>query len=152
MASREHWSDDGKVHVKVSTIHTDIAAFVEWGAEAWREKRHKISVVWWNPWTWGGYEWRREGTPPDFSVRFFRANNSEIVNPNPPAVIVNQAGYGKVSLIYYLIGATYSPSSTTGVGPPSIPDRNFLGDDARAVTRIEVRYAWNGQQQTLSDP
>jgi hypothetical protein len=152
MSSREHWSDDGKVHVKVSTISTNLAAFVEWGAEAWREKKHTIPFVWWNPFTWGGSEWRREGSVPDFTVTFFRANNSTIDNPNPPANIVNQPGYGKLTLVYYLIGDTFDPNSATRVGPPSTGNTNFLGDDARAVVRIEVAYTWNGQRKTLSAP
>ena len=141
MSSREHWSDDGKLHVKVSTIHTNLAAYVEWGVEAWREKKHSIPKVFWKPWTWAGYEWRREGAPPAFTaVSFFRANDSLITNPDPPPVLVNQVGYSKNSLIYWFVGNT------------APPDSGFLGNDARSVSRFTVTYTWNGQTKTLSDP
>ena len=87
MASREHRS--GNTRIKVVTIHTDIVgSYVEWGAEAWRERRHRVPAVWWNPLTWGRYEWRREGTPPITTVEFFRGNGNVIPHStlNPQAV------------------------------------------------------------------
>ena len=77
MATREH--QQGNTRIKVQTVHTDIiGSFIEWGGEAWRERRHKIAAVWWNPLTWNKHEWRREGTPPLTAVEFFRGNRDPI--------------------------------------------------------------------------
>lgn len=139
MASREHQS--GKTRIKVATIHTDIVgSFIEWGGEAWRERRHTIPAVWWNPFSWGREEWRREGVPPLTAVEFFRGNGNAIpatvLNPQ----VVNQAGYQKLSCTYTFI------SVGTGSGPAD------LGNDARSVAKVKVAYTWDGTIHTLTDP
>lgn len=140
MASREHWSDDGKVHVKVSTIHTNIVgSLIEWGAEALRERKRKIPAVWWNPFTWGRYEWRREGSPPAFlNVRFIRGDGTDISHTTLNPAASEQPGYHKISTMYFF--ASYG----TGSGASD------LGNDARAVANVKVTYEWEGDHKTLS--
>lgn len=98
------------------------------------------SAVWWNPLTWGRYEWRREGVPPLTSVRFFRGNGDEmpatVLNPQ----LVNEPGYQKLSCVYVFV------STGTGTGPAD------LGNDARSVAQVKVAYTWQGATHTLSDP
>lgn len=138
MATREHWSSDGKVHVKVSTIHTNLAAYVEWGAEAWRYKKHRIVSVWWQPWTWGRTEWRQEGSPGMTDVAFLRGgDNLRIPDTTLNPAATNQPGYQKVSVTYVFVSG---------------PDPTDLGNDARAVARVVATYTWNGQTKTLQDP
>lgn len=139
MASSEHQSRN--LRIKVATIHTNIiGSFIEWGGEAWRERRHTIQAVWWNPLTWGHSEWRREGVPPLTSVRFFRGNGDEIpatvLNPQ----LVNEPGHQKLSCVYLFV------STGTGTGPAD------LGNDARSVAQVKVAYTWQGATHTLSDP
>jgi hypothetical protein len=137
MASREHRS--GNTRIKVATIHTDIiGSYIEWGGEAWRERRHKIPAVWWNPLTWGKYEWRREGTPPITAVEFFRGNGNVIPQSTLNPQLVSQAGYQKLSCVYAFV------SVGTGSGPAD------LGNDARSVANVTVTYTWEGTR-TLSD-
>ncbi|HKO95711.1 MAG TPA: hypothetical protein VJU86_01875 [Pyrinomonadaceae bacterium] len=148
MPSREHTSDDGKVRVKVSTISTNFGAFIEWGAEAWRERRYKIESVWWQPWTWGRYEWRRRGSPPNLQVDLFRANDTVIEYPNPSLTIADETGYRKKSLIYYFIGVNVSGSREAS--PNLGPDGSSTGSDARSVTKVVVTYTWDGAAKTLT--
>jgi hypothetical protein len=137
MASREHRS--GNTRIKVATIHTDIiGSYIEWGGEAWRERRHKIPAVWWNPLTWGKYEWRREGTPPITAVEFFRGNGDVIPQSTLNPQLVSQPGYQKLSCVYAFV------SAGTGSGPAD------LGNDARSVANVTVTYTWEGTR-TLSD-
>jgi hypothetical protein len=140
MASREHWSNNGNIHVKVSTIHTNIVgSFIEWGVEAWRERKYNIPVVWWNPVTWGGYEWRREGSPPVFSIiRFIRGDGTDISTSLNPSVSTPQSGYHKFSVTYFFVNF--------GNGNEPID----LGNDARSVAKVEVMYEWQGNQIALS--
>jgi hypothetical protein len=139
MPSREHTSDDGKVRVKVSTISTNLGAFIEWGAEAWREKRYKIESVWWQPWTWNRYEWRKKGSPPNLEVEFFRANDTVIEYPSPSLTVVDETGYRKTSLVYFIVGNASSPD-----------DGNMMGSDARSVAKVVVTYTWDGDTKTLT--
>jgi hypothetical protein len=157
MASREHWSNDGKLHVKVATIHTDIAGqYVEWGAEAWRDRKHRLTPVWWNPFTWWGYEWRREGSPPSFTdVAFFRSDGMRFADADltpPPSSSPSQPGYHKYSVIYYYLGVIIQPEDPN-LRPGTAPGNDArLGRDARAVARVTVTYTWDGEPHTLSDP
>lgn len=138
MATREH--QEGKVRIKVATVHTDIiGSFIEWGGETWREKKYKIAAVFWNPFTWGGYEWRREGTPPITAVEFFRGNGNAISQTVLNAQGVNELGYQKVSCLYTYV------SHGTGSGAAD------LGNDARSVANVQITYTWNGTTRTLSD-
>jgi len=148
MSSREHTADDGKVRVKVSTISTNLGAFIEWGAKAWREKRYKIELVWWQPWTWGRYEWRRKGSPPNLQVDLFRANDTVIEYPNPSMTVVDETGYRKKSLIYYFIGVNVNGSGEAS--PNAGPEGSSTGSDARSVTKVVVTYAWDGETKTLT--
>lgn len=148
MPSRDHTSDNGKVRVKVSTIKTTLGAYIEWGAEAWREKKYKVDAVWWNPWTWGRYEWRKQGSPPHLEVEFFRANDTAIEYPNPSLTVVDETGYRKKSLIYFFIGADVS--GTGSASPGAGPDGSSTGSDARAVTKVVVTYTWDGDTRTLT--
>jgi hypothetical protein len=138
MASREHQS--GATRIKVATIHTDvIGSFIEWGGEAWREKKHSIPAVWWNPLTWGKYEWRREGSPPITAVEFFRGNGDPIPESVLGAQGVSEPGYRKLSCVYTFV------STGTGRGPAD------LGNDARSVANVKVTYTWDGTSRTLPD-
>ena len=148
MSSREHTTDDGNVRVKVSTISTNLGAFIEWGAEAWREKRYKIESVWWQPWTWGSYEWRRKGSPPTLQVDLFRGNDTVIEYPNPSLTIVDETGYRKKSLIYYFLGVNVSDSGDAS--PNTGPNGSLTGSDARSVKKVVVTYTWDGDTKTLS--
>jgi hypothetical protein len=139
MTSVEHQS--ANLRLKVATIHTNIVgSFIEWGGEAWQEKRHAVQVVWWNPLTWGGSEWRQEGAPTLTNVSFFRGNGQEIpatvLNPQ----VVHADGYAKESCVY-----TFA-SIGTGSGPAD------LGNDARSVAQVKLTYTWQGATHELSDP
>ena len=138
MATREH--QQGNTRIKVQTVHTDIiGSFIEWGGEAWRERRHKIAAVWWNPLTWNKHEWRREGTPPLTAVEFFRGNRDPISDSVLHPARTSDTGYVKVSCVYTFV------SSGTGTGPAD------LGNDARAVANVKITYSWDGSARTLSD-
>jgi len=140
MPSREHRSD--RVRVRVSTIHTDILGkYVEWGVEATRERRYTIPAVWWNPFSWGRTEWRREGAPPAFvDVAFLRGDGNRIPDAVLQPTFERRAGYAKFGVAY----AFFSYGTGNGL--------TDLGNDARSVRRITVSYAWENSTFQLRDP
>jgi hypothetical protein len=142
MASSEYWPNHGESHVVVSTIHTDLlGAFVEWGAEVYREKKHRVPSAWWNPFSWARYEWRREGHTGFSDVAFFRGDGSRIPETVLQPQLVQNPGYIKFSAIYTYV--------SVGTGDSSAPAD--LGNDARSVTNVKVTYVIDGETHTLSD-
>jgi hypothetical protein len=130
MGSRRHHVGN-HTRYKVSTIGTNLAGvYIEWGVEVVRERRY---ATW-----WGGYEWRRAGSPPIFyfdSVTFYLGDGSVISNDLLQPAIIDETGYRKVHVVYAYVGNAPPPAETW---------------DARIVKNVRAKYNWEGQIITLT--
>jgi hypothetical protein len=139
MASRTFTSNRGKDRITISTILTHLPFFHEAGFEFKTERKKRVGSVWWNPFTWAGFEWVESAAVNQPSINNFvfiqgadhRKDPSDFLVVNTPDNMVNFVGHFKSSCV--LVGSTGATGS-----------RN-----ADSVTNVEIDFTYNGIQRTL---
>lgn len=143
MPTMELFSENGKCRLTISTILNHLIAFHEAGFEYKLEEKIKIPYVWWNPATFFGYEWRKTNkfTPPD--IRTFVFIQGADIQRNPfdfNVSRIQETGYYKSSCIYFGIGFD---------GGPTVANQSNLGNDARSINRIILKFRFNGTNREI---
>lgn len=123
MATRNFTSHNGNHRLTISTICTHLLVFHEAGMEFRTEKKVRGA-------------WKTRGLaeqPTDLSCEFMQGANHR--NPADFGVAgPHEHGYFKKSCVYFFGGS---------------PSPNDLGNDARSVTDVVIRFTYNGQTTTF---
>lgn len=73
-------SNDGRQKLNISVINTHLFVFHECGFEFTTQRKRRVTVQWWNPATWWGFEWvnsNRVLQPAITDLKFFMGNGTE---------------------------------------------------------------------------
>lgn len=149
MASRTLTANGGDDRLVISTILTHLMVFHEAGIEFRTERKRRVEVVWWNPFTWGnGFEWRRSNAATQPTIQEFSfVQGADIVRDPVDFAVTRSTGTGrvKVSCVYFAVSWT----STSDPRQPPPPGLSDLGNDARSVNDVIVRFTYGGESRTL---
>jgi hypothetical protein len=145
MASRTFTSNNGNDRIVISTILNHWIAFDEAGFEFSTERKRNRRVEWWNPFTWGGVEWKRSNDALQPSIDDFVFIQAPRVRRNPRDLAVSESrstGYFKSSCVKVGINV-----GSSGVGPGD--GSADLRNDARSVEDVIIEFTYNGVSRTL---
>jgi hypothetical protein len=147
MTTKTRYSHGNDHRLVISTICTHLVAFHEAGFEFRTERKQQVTVVAWNPFTWGGgYEWRKSNSAEQPSIlEYSFIQGTDIVRSPADFAVTETRNTGSFkSSCSYLFGGISNDSRTNPVDPP-----DDLGNDARSVNDVVVRYRYNGQDRTI---
>ncbi|WP_434994282.1 hypothetical protein [Arthrobacter sp. Ld5] len=150
MASITLTSNGGDDRLVISTICTHLAVFHEAGYEFTTERKRRVTSVWWDPSTWGsGFRWRKSNSAAQPTILEYTFIQGQDVRRDPSEFYVastQHTGYFKSSCVYWFV-STSSSSDPRNPAPSNSP--NDLGNDARSVNDVIVRFSYNGQERSL---
>ncbi|MBK7504890.1 MAG: hypothetical protein IPI52_07375 [Bacteroidetes bacterium] len=150
MASMTLYSNRGQYRLTISTILTHLVVFHEAGFEYSLERKVNLPYVWWNPSTYFGYEWRKSSRPTAPNITEFTFIQGADIKRNPfdfNVSRISEKGYFKSSCIF--VSGGISGSDSDGVTGPNTGNFDNLGNDARSINKVKLKFTFDGIEREL---